>query len=135
MVDVPIFQLHTLTHTHARTTVCLSAWGNKVALYFATKDVEPTQLLAELAAEKGQRAYIGKVRRHETCACRLLWRSWLLTDVGDETIEESRACMQAVVVIAGHEWSVTCSRLTSYDHRCAWTATPRSRTWRRRRRR
>jgi len=37
------------------------AHGTTTALYFATKDLEPTKLLADLAHQKGQRAYIGKV--------------------------------------------------------------------------
>ena len=37
------------------------AHGTTTALYFATKDIEPTKLLADLAHEKGQRAYIGKI--------------------------------------------------------------------------
>ncbi|KAM3570564.1 hypothetical protein VYU27_007374 [Nannochloropsis oceanica] len=37
------------------------AHGTTTALYFATKDIEPTKLLADLAHTKGQRAYIGKI--------------------------------------------------------------------------
>jgi guanine deaminase len=47
----------------------LIASGTTTALYFATVHLEATQLLAEICAEKGQRALVGKVVMDDPAAC------------------------------------------------------------------
>lgn len=47
----------------------LLAAGTTTALYFATADLEPTKLLADLALAHGQRALIGKVAMDDPAAC------------------------------------------------------------------
>lgn len=47
----------------------LVANGTTTALYFATADLAPTKLLAEICHQKGQRALVGKVVMDDPAAC------------------------------------------------------------------
>lgn len=70
----------------------LLANGTTTAMYFATADLAPTQLLADIAIERGQRALIGKVVMDDPASCPDYYR-----DASPETaLSDTRAFIDYV---------------------------------------
>lgn len=77
-------------HIYRRVVSRTLAYGTTTAAYYATIHVEPTNALADIAFELGQRAFIGRVCMDDARTCPPYYRD----ESTEASIAKSQACIQ-----------------------------------------